>query len=422
MPPCSLAEAARYWHRLGWLSFGGPAGQIAMMHTDLVERRQWIDERSFSHGLNYCLLLPGPEAMQLACYLGWRLHGVAGGLLAGSLFVLPGALLMVLLSWAFLQFGQLPAVTGLLLGLQAAVLGVIAHAIAKLAGRVLRTPLSWLLAGAAMLCLTLGWLPFPVLLVLLGLIGVMVWRWRPAWLPPAADAQPTSNGTRRPRPGRALLLAAALLLAWWLPLLLLRGWLGGDSTSAQMGSFFSLTALVTVGGAYAVLPFVAQHATAGAGWLSPEQMLVGLGLAETTPGPLILVLLFVGFTGGWQQPDLASPLASALLGTGTTLWATFLPCFLFVLPVAPWIEGLRRWPAASAALTAISAAVVGVMAHLGYWFGQHLLAASSGLDRVFILLLAAGTLALLRPGRIPLPLLILGAGLMGSGWRLLVSA
>lgn len=415
----SFAQALAYWHRLGWLSFGGPAGQIAMMHTELVERRRWVDESGFAHGLNYCMLLPGPEAMQLACYLGWRLHGLRGGLAAGSLFVIPGALLLLMLSYAFLQFGQLPAVAGMLLGLKAVVLGIVVFAVVRLARRILKTAFAAGIALAALLALGLIGLPFPLVLVLAALAGFLVRRWKPAWLPKmashggAAGEAARIERERAASPRRAFMLAAGLLLLWWLPLLALIAWLGLDSTLGKMALFFSVASLVTIGGAYAVLPFVAQQAVEVQGWLSAEQMLVGLGLAETTPGPLIIVLEFVGFVGAWQNPDFASPMAAAMLGAAVTLWATFLPSFLFVLPAAPWIERLRDWPLASAALATITAAVVGVMANLGVWFAYHLLISQGIVGQLFVLLLAGGSFALLQHGRIPLPALVGLAALCG---------
>ncbi len=421
----SFAQALAYWHRLGWLSFGGPAGQIAMMHTDLVERRRWVDESSFVHGLNYCMLLPGPEAMQLACYLGWRLHGLRGGLVAGSLFVVPGAFLLLLLSWVFLQFGQVPAVAGLLLGLKAVVLGIVAFAVVRLARRILKTAFAAVVAVAALLSLGLLGLPFPLVLALAALAGLLVRRWKPAWLPViAAHGGAAGDAARLEReraasPRRAVLLAAGLLLLWWLPLLLLIAWLGLDSTLGRMALFFSVASLVTIGGAYAVLPFVAQQAVEVQGWLSAEQMLVGLGLAETTPGPLIIVLEFVGFVGAWQNPDLASPMSAALLGAAVTLWATFLPSFLFVLPAAPWIERLRDWPLASAALATITAAVVGVMANLGIWFAYHLLNSQEIAGQLFVALVAAVSFGLLQRGSVPLPALVALAAVCGLAAELL---
>lgn len=396
----SFAHALRFWWRLGWISFGGPAGQIAIMHSELVERRRWVDEGTFLHGLNYCMLLPGPEAMQLATYLGWRLHGLRGGIAAGALFVLPGALLIALLAWLYLRFGAVPAVAGVLLGLQAAVLGIIAHAVARIGRRVLKTSFAAALALAALLAIAVFSLPFPAIVFGAGLLGLMAGRWRAGWLPVSAHAgnQPAhvaGDGAR----GWAWRTALACLLLWWLPLLALGGWLGTGSTAFAQALFFSKAALITFGGAYAVLPYVAQQAVQTHQWLGAEQMLVGLGLAETTPGPLILVLEFVGFVGGWQQPDLASPLAAALLGAAVTLWATFLPCFLFVLPAAPWIERLREWPLANAALTGITAAVVGVIANLALWFGWHLFAANDIARQALIATLALATLVALARGR-----------------------
>ncbi len=410
-----FGSALAYWHRLGWLSFGGPAGQIAMMHTDLVERRRWVDESSFAHGLNYCMLLPGPEAMQLACYLGWRLHGLRGGLAAGTLFVLPGAAVLLLLSWLYLRFGEVPAVAGVLIGLKAAVLGIVAFAVLRLGRRLLRSAFALGLAGAALIALGAFGLPFPLVVLAAAAAGVAAGRWRPRWLPKHAhgDGAPVPQARMQASPRRALLLALGLLLAWLLPVLGLLAWLGPESTAGRMGLFFSAAALLTFGGAYAVLPFVAQHAVEVQGWLAAEQMLVGLGLAETTPGPLILVLQFVGFVGGWQHPDLASPLAAALLCAGVTLWVTFLPSFLFVLPVAPWIERLREWPKASAALGGITIAVVGVMANLALWFGWHLLRGAEPPAAAFTALLAVASFVLLLRGSLPLPLIVGLAGLLG---------
>jgi len=414
-----VGEALRVWARIGLLSFGGPAGQIALMHTELVERRRWVDESGFAHGLNYCMLLPGPEAMQLACYLGWRLHGVTGGLAAGGLFVLPGALLMGLLGWLFLRFGSLPAVDGALLGLKAAVLGIVVHALWRIGSRILRTPFAVTVAVASLLALAMLGASFPLVVVAAGILGVLGRRWMPLQASHGADSAlnaPAAGSV----PG-SLGLAAVLLVAWWGPLLVLLAVLGQDSTAWTMAVFFSKAALVTFGGAYAVLPYVAQQAVETHGWLDAGQMLVGLGLAETTPGPLILVLQFVGFVGGWQHPDLASPLLSALLAAAVSAWATFLPSFLFVLPAAPWIERLRELPRLAAALAGITAAVVGVIANLAIWFGVQLLRDQDVADVLFIAAVAVIALALLHRGRVPLPLIVAAAAIAGAVWSIVGS-
>ncbi|MDO5506352.1 MAG: chromate efflux transporter [Pseudoxanthomonas suwonensis] len=390
----TFRAALGFWHWLGWLSFGGSAGQIALMHRELVDRRRWVDEATFLHGLNYCMLLPGPEAMQLATLLGWRLHGLRGGLAAGALFVLPSVVLLALLSWLYLRFGQVPAVAAALAGIQAAVLAIVLHALVGIARKVLHARWAWVLAIAAFAALFLLRWPFPLVVLGAGMAGAWLLR-EPAPERIAAPSRPTQGGVQM---RRSLWLAAALLLAWWLPLLGVRLALGADSTAWAMGLFFSKAALVTLGGAYAVLPYVAQQAVEVQQWLSAEQMLTGLGLAESTPGPLIIVLEFVGFVGGWQRPDMASPLASALLGAGITVWATFLPSFLFILPAAPWIERLREVRWLGAALRGITAAVVGAIASLALWFGWQMLRDAAPLQVLATLSIAGAAAVALRRG------------------------
>lgn len=413
-----FGAALRFWAKLGWISFGGPAGQIAIMHAELVEKRRWVAESTFLHGLNYCMLLPGPEAMQLATWLGWRLHGLLGGILAGVLFVLPATLLMAVLGWIYVRFGQLPLIAGALFGVQAAVLGIIMHAVFRIGMRVLKTPFALLVAVLAGVVGVLR-LPFPAVVLGAGLLGLAVARFAPRWLPPGdSDHDIQAAGIAVPvrawHAWHALSIAAVILALWWLPLLGVRAWLGADSTAWAMGLFFSKAALVTIGGAYAVLPYVAQQAVEVHGWLSAEQMLVGLGLAESTPGPLIMVLEFAGFVGGWQHPDLASPLASALLCAAVTVWATFLPSFLFVLPVAPWIERLRSWPAATALLTGITAAVVGAIANLALWFGWQLLSTRSLSSALVIVAIAVLAWLGLARWRWNIVWIVLGAGIAGA--------
>jgi chromate transporter len=410
-----FAQALRFWLLLGCISFGGPAGQVAIMHGELVDKRRWIDEAAFMRGLNFCMLLPGPEAMQLATWLGWRLHGLRGGIVAGALFVLPAAVLMALLSWLYLRYQQLPLMAGVVFGLQAAVLGIIVHAAQRIGGRVLKTPFALALALAALLAIALR-VPFPLILVVAAALGLWAWRRRPSWLPAFETASVPADGAQVSRGSvwRAARVAAACLLLWWLPILGLRAWLGPDSTAFAMGTFFSKTALVTLGGAYAVLPYVASQAVESYGWLDPAQMMTGLGLAETTPGPLILVLEFVGFAGGWQHPDLATPLASGLLGAAVTLWATFLPSFLFVLVAAPWIEHIGRWPRANAMLAGVTAAVVGVIANLALWFGWRLLSTQAWPAMALAVLIACVVYLGLSRWRWPVFAIVPAAALVGA--------
>lgn len=412
----SFAEALRFWHRLGWISFGGPAGQIAIMHAELVERRRWVDEATFLRGLNFCMLLPGPEAMQLATWLGWRLHGLRGGVAAGALFVLPACLILAVLSWIYVRFGDVTWVRGALFGVQAVVLGILCAAMQRLARRVLTTPFAIVLATMALIALAALALPFPAVVASAAAAGLIAQRFVPHWLPRVSDhATPIAAIADRPaRASRAVGLGLILAVLWWLPVLALRLWLGADSTVYAQGLFFSQAALVTFGGAYAVLPYVAQQAVETYAWLQPAQMLAGLGLAESTPGPLIMVLEFVGFVGAWQHPDLASPLASALLGAAITVWTTFLPSFLFVLPFAPWIEALGRHPRLDAALSAITAAVIGVIANLAVWFGWHLLRPLPAASLVFALSLAVLAWLGLARWRWKVEWLVLAAALAGA--------
>lgn len=412
--PPRFAEALRFWLLLGCISFGGPAGQIAIMHGELVDKRRWIGEESFLRALNFCMLLPGPEAMQLATWCGWRLHGLRGGVVAGSLFVLPAAVLMAALSWAYLQWQSLPAMTGIVFGLQAAVLGIIVHAAQRIGGRVLKTPFAMVLALSALFAIAVLRVPFPLLLMAAAIAGWLAWRYRPAWLPQAEPVTSAHAHSSRATVWHAARIAAACVVLWWVPILALGAWLGRDSTAFAMGVFFSKTSLFTLGGAYAVLPYVATQAVEAHHWLSPAQMMTGLGLAETTPGPLILVLEFVGFAGGWQHPDLAWPWASGMLGAMVSVWSTFLPSFLFVLTAAPWIERIGRWPRANAMLAGVTAAVVGVIAHLALWFGWRLLAAQEAPAGALAIVIAALVYVGLTRWRWPVAAIVPAAGLVGA--------
>ena len=410
-----FAAALRFWLLLGCISFGGPAGQIAIMHAELVDRRRWVEEHDFTRALDVCMLLPGPEAMQLATWIGWRLHGLRGGFAAGALFVLPASLLLALLSWLYMAGRSHPSVAGIVFGLQAAVLGLLAAALDRLGRRVLKRAFARLLALAALLAIGLAHLSFPVLIAAAALVGLVAGRYRPDWLPSAAHGDAGEGGApvRRASPWRSLSLAAGLAAAWLAPLAAVAATLGTGSTLFKLGAFLSKAALVTVGGAYAVLPYVAAHAVDTYAWLTPSQMMSGLALAETTPGPLILVLEYVGFVAGWRQPDLATPLSSALAGAAMSLWVTFLPSFLFVLTLAPWVERIGRWRPAAAALSGVTAAVVGVIAHLALWFGYSLLAQSTPPRAVAAAVLAGVVFWAVARRQWPVPVVVVACGLAG---------
>jgi chromate transporter len=391
----TFAQAVRYWLKLGFISFGGPAGQIAIMHKELVDKRRWISDAHFLHALNFCMLLPGPEAQQLATYLGWRLHGAKGGIAAGALFVLPSMFILFGLSWLYMAGGHLPWLAAIFHGLLAAVIAVVAEAVLRIGKKALKSPTLCGLAALSFTAIYIFQISFVLIILAAALLGFIGNRLCPKQFPAGkghGTAKETDAIELPPAPQaswlRTLRITALCLTLWWIPVFAIAAWLGWSSTQAQQGLFFSKASLVTFGGAYAVLPYVAQQAVETHGWLSHPQMMSGLALAETTPGPLIMVLQFVGFVGGWQHPGVLSPLAGATLGAVITTWVTFLPCFLFIFLGAPHIEKLGEQPRLSAALTAITAAVVGVILNLGVKFTQDALwHASVGFD-VFIAVLA----------------------------------
>ena len=360
--------------RIGFLSFGGPAGQIALMHREIVDERGWVEEGAFLRALNLCHLLPGPEAQQLATWIGWRLHGVRGGLAAGMLFVIPGAAVMLGLSLIYVAAAGLGWFAALFLGIKAAVLAIVAQALIRVGGRALGTRFKLVLAALAFVALSLFHAPFPLVIFVAGALGAIVHTWHPEWLgklkPPPPEAAPAS----RRRVARATVATVAVWLAIWAaPMALIALTLGTGHVLWDIGAFFSKLAVVTFGGAYAVLAYMAQQAVENMGWLSVGEMADGLGLAESTPGPLIMVTQFVGFLAAFRDPAPFSPLVAGMLGAGLTTWVTFAPCFLWIFACAPWMDRLERVPRLQAALAAITAAVVGVIANLALWFALHVL-------------------------------------------------
>jgi chromate transporter len=385
----TFREALRVWAKVGLLSFGGPAGQIALMHRMLVDEKNWIGEQRFLHALSYCMLLPGPEAQQLAIYIGWLLHGIRGGLVAGILFVLPGAVVMLVLSSIYALYHDLPAIAALFLGVKAVVLAIVIEAILRIGRRALKNRTAVAIAVAAFIGIFVLRIPFPLIVLGAGVIGWLGHRISPAAFTSSNThgngAKPDTLGLidtliengqlthTRSTPRRALRTLAIWLLIWLGPILALRLATGAHSVWSDIGGFFSVMAVVTFGGAYAVLAYVAQAAVDGYHWLLPHEMVDGLGLAETTPGPLILVLQFVGFLAAFRAPGTLDPLLAGTLGAALVLWATFAPCFLWIFVGAPYVEALRSNKAISAALAAVTAAVVGVIANLALWFGLHVL-------------------------------------------------
>jgi chromate transporter len=379
-----FGEAARVWARIALLSFGGPAGQIAVMHRILVEEKRWIGEARFLHALNYCMLLPGPEAQQLATYIGWLLHRTKGGLVAGALFVLPGLLSIMALSWIYAIWGNVGAVEALFFGLKAAVLAIVLEAVRRIGSRALKTNAARALAAAAFVGIFFFAIPFPLIVLAAGLIGYFAaGRFGggaghgTAGGTPVPDAE-TALGEEvpdhaRPHLGWSLRIGAVFLLLWLAPVAALLLLLGPDDVFSEIALLFSQLAVVTFGGAYAVLAYVAQQAVETHGWLQPGEMLDGLGMAETTPGPLIMVTQFVGFMGAFRQATGLPPLVAGTLGGLLATWVTFTPCFLWIFLGAPFVERLRGNRALAAALSAITAAVVGVILNLAIWFALHTL-------------------------------------------------
>ncbi|RIX49035.1 MAG: chromate efflux transporter [Rhodocyclales bacterium GT-UBC] len=413
--PVGFWEAFRFWLKLGCISFGGPAGQIALMHQELVERRRWISERRFLHALNYCMLLPGPEAQQLATYIGWLMHRSWGGIIAGALFVLPSLFILILLSWLYIAFGHTALIDGLFYGIKPAVTAIVLQAAHRIGGRALKNGALWAIAAASFVAIFVFALPFPAIVLAAGLIGYFGGRLAPGKFSLGGghgNSQqsfgPALIDDRTPTPEHARfswekLIQVGILgaLLWLLPMGLLSAAWGWEHPLTQMGWFFSKAALLTFGGAYAVLPYVYQGAVGHYGWLTPTQMIDGLALGETTPGPLIMVVTFVGFVGGYVKA-LFGPDSLFLAGTVAAMivtWFTFLPSFIFILAGGPLVERTHNDLKFTAPLTAITAAVVGVILNLALFFGYHVLwpnGFAGSIDWISLAIALAAALALFR--------------------------
>jgi chromate transporter len=438
----TFAEALRFWLKLGFISFGGPAGQIAVMHTELVDRKKWISEDRFLHALNFCMLLPGPEATQLAIYCGWLLHRTWGGIVAGALFVLPGAAVLWLLSYVYVAHGQLAWVAAIFYGLKPAVTAIVAAAVIRIGRRSLKSSAMWAIAGAAFVSIYFLHFPFPAIVLAAGILGLLLPRIANRSTEGGSASAAARLSVRTPQPAdhegrdgasgttslnhalaRMAKVTAVCVGLWFGPVLTAGYAFGWNSVFVREGIFFSKAAMVTFGGAYAVLPYVAQHAVEQQAWLTAPQMLDGLGLAETTPGPLIMVVQFVGFLGGWNQPGTLSPLTAASLAAAMTTWTTFVPCFLWIFLGAPYIEQLRSYRRINSALAIVTAAVVGVVLNLAVWFAQQVLfpvrengwsidwfaVAVSGVAFVAMQRFKAGIVSI-----------VLASGAIGLLWRLVV--
>ncbi|MDN7142167.1 MULTISPECIES: chromate efflux transporter [Pseudomonas] len=410
--PVSLAQALWFWLKLGFISFGGPAGQISIMHQELVERRRWISERRFLHALNYCMLLPGPEAQQLATYIGWLMHRTWGGVIAGGLFVLPSLFILIVLSWVYIAFGDVPIVAGLFYGIKPAVTAIVVHAAHRIGSRALKNGWLWAISAASFVAIFALNVPFPVIVLVAALLGYLGGRLAPekfrtgghgtakkSYGTALIDDDTPTPAHARFRWSRLMLLILVGVLLWLLPMGLLTAMFGWNGTFTQMSWFFTKAALLTFGGAYAVLPYVYQGAVGHYGWLTPTQMIDGLALGETTPGPLIMVVAFVGFVGAYvqqvfgpEQTFLAGAVAASLV-----TWFTFLPSFLFILVGGPLVESTHNELKFTAPLIGITAAVVGVILNLAMFFGYHVLwpnGFGAGLDWPSLVIAIAAAIAL----------------------------
>ena len=426
----SFGEAFRFWVKLGFISFGGPTGQIAIMQTELVEKKRWISQSRFLHALNYCMLLPGPEAQQLATYIGWLLHKTWGGIVAGAFFVIPSIFILWALSYIYAAFGNIPWIASIFYGLKPAVMAIVAVAVIRIGRKALKNEVMWTIAALAFVAIFFFKAPFPVIILSAGLIGFLggyFWKSKfnvvsghgKSGNSSVLDDETESPPHTQPSLPRAIRVTVVWLLLWLAPITLVGLWLGWDHTLFKEGVFFSKAAVVTFGGAYAVLPYVAQQALFHYGWLKPGQMMDGLGLAETTPGPLIMVLQFVGFMGAWQHPGSLSPILAGTIGALLTTWVTFTPCFLWIFLGGPYIEKLRGNIRLTTALSAITAAVVGVVMNLAVWFAINALFPGHGaVDWFAVVISAVAFVGMLRWKWDIIPV-VLSAGALGIAGHIL---
>jgi chromate transporter len=425
----TFGEAFLFWLKLGFISFGGPTGQIAVMHAELVEKKKWISEGRFLHALNYCMILPGPEAQQLATYIGWLLHRTLGGVTAGAFFVIPSIFILWTLSYIYVTLGNLAWIAALFYGLKPAVLAIVAGAVLRIGSRTLKNEVMWTLAASAFIAIFFFHTPFPTIIFSAGLIGFFGGKWkRDKFFVIRGHGKPKAESVlddasavpehAKPSWSRAIWISLVWVILWLAPVFLLNFWLGHDHTVVQEGIFFSKAALVTFGGAYAVLPYVAQQAVQTHRWLSFGQMLDGLGLAETTPGPLIMVTQFVGFLGGWNHPGQLPPLLAATLGALVTTWTTFTPCFLWIFLGGPYIEKLRGNEALTTTLSAITAAVVGVVLNLAVWFALQVFIPHAGSMDLFALLICTVAFIGMVRWKWDIVPVVIGAGLAGMIFRI----
>ena len=427
----TFREAFLFWLKLGFISFGGPTGQIAIMHAELVQKKKWISEARFLHALNYCMLLPGPEAQQLATYIGWLLHKTWGGIVAGAFFVIPSIFILWGLSYMYVAFGKLPWVVAIFYGLKPAVLAIVAAAVIRIGSRALKNEVMWTLAAAAFVAIFFLHVPFPLIIIGAAAIGFFGGKWkRDKFLVVRGRGEGKSDSVlddssavpkhAQPSWDRALRVGVTWISLWWGPVLLLGLWLGPSHTLFREGVFFSIAALITFGGAYAVLPYVAQQAVQHYGWLSAGQMLDGLGLAETTPGPLIIVTQFVGFLGAWNNPGQLPLIVAATLGALVTTWTTFVPCFLWIFLGGPHIEELRGNEGLSTALSAVTAAVVGVVLNLAVWFGLHVIFPVANVVDWFAVVVSLAAFMLMTRWKWDIIPIVLAASLLGLIFKMLL--